>query len=106
MTLATSNAKILEIAKLMRQADENRRQADWKLFEREMKRLNEKEALLVVLAGALLKGNRFPVVSDDPELNRRCRGFAEEIGATVDEQQGPGAGETSMMFFPPHDPQH
>jgi hypothetical protein len=71
MNPITSNAKIFEIADLMRKVDQNGSDADLNLLEQELERLSSMEMLMVWLLGKLLEGRPVQISSDNPESSPR-----------------------------------
>jgi hypothetical protein len=113
--MTTRNAKIIELAALMRKLgriEEFKTDEDERLcgqYQAALSQLESVDIANAVMVSKLLDGKPYSVTSDDPEHIRRATELAQEIGATIDDSAddtflGSQPGMTSVTFFPPSHP--
>jgi hypothetical protein len=103
MESLTSNAEIVEIARLLHGINQGGDTDHSDLLRKQLQTLTGVETIMVLLVAKLMQGDPFQIASDNLESILRYFAIAREIGAGVLTQEGPER-EVRMIFFPPDEP--
>ena len=97
----TNDDELLRLATLVNQPDLPAAERD--ALKSDIAALDHEETALVMLASKLLAGEPHGVETNDADSLRRCRSFAEGMGATVISQgtSPEGHGRVAVLFGPP-----
>jgi hypothetical protein len=95
-----SDDEIIELAALQRRVDQLSLPEDIAKFEHALSQLSRQDVPILMLACKLSERKPYSVTSDNPESIRRCRLFAQHVGASVQSVQE-SEGTTAIVFTPP-----
>jgi hypothetical protein len=93
----TDYDKIIAVASLMNKGDE-----EDDALQYAFDKLTDAEMALVIVAGKLLEGKRYGVITDDPEgeMTLDCRALVTHIGGSIELVTQDGD-STQIIFRPP-----